>query len=189
MDQDDPEKRVADLEHQLADQKCGADLPLTQPPQPANAASATGSDAPKPTRIGAWTRIVAFLGIFCGVGGLMLLRPVLLPDTYGYLLGTPTTATIDHCVLRSGTCDGRWSLGGVSQTGSIQGVYDGHDRAVGSQVDVHVRGATAYTARYARLIYLTMSGGLFALAMGLVLWWSAWRKFKIGSWPWSRRPT
>ena len=35
MDRDDPEKRIADLEHQLADQKHGADLP----PAPSRAVS------------------------------------------------------------------------------------------------------------------------------------------------------
>jgi hypothetical protein len=143
--------------------------------------------ASTPARIGVWTQCVGFFGLVCLVGGLLFLRPALVPGTYGYVLGTPTTATVDHCASRGGTCDGRWSVGGASpQAGPILGVYDGHQRAAGSQVDVHVRGATAYTPGYARLIYPAMAAGFFAFATGGVLLWSARRKYRTGSWPWHR---
>jgi hypothetical protein len=172
---------------QDAEQTGGADLPPAQPPEPANAAPETGSGAAKSARIGVWPRIVALLGIFCVVGGLLLLRGAVLP-AYEYLRGTATTATVGDCVSHTGgTCDGRWSVGGVSQTGPIHGVYDRHDRVVGSQVDVHVRGATAYTASYASLAYTAMSWGCVALATGLVLLWSVRRKYRTGNWPLSGR--
>lgn len=171
MEHSDPEDRIADPEH-------------AAPP-------ATGG-APQPARIGVWTPIVALVGIVLAAGGLLFLRPALVPDTYGYLLGTPTTATIDHCRSRGGTCDGSWSVDGASQTGPILGVYDAHDRAVGSRTIVHAHDATAYTASYARLIYVALAGGFVAFATGVFLLWSAQRKYTTGNWPLvgrrSRRP-
>jgi hypothetical protein len=115
-----------------------------------------------------------------------------------YRGGIPTTATIDHCgsqteivgTTRDETCYGRWSVGGVSQTGPIYGsLTNGHD-GVGSLVNVHVRGGHAYAASWGKpWVHLAMSVGLFLVATGLVLWWSARRKNKTGSWPWSRRRT
>ncbi|OBF55099.1 hypothetical protein A5787_03605 [Mycobacterium sp. 852002-50816_SCH5313054-b] len=162
MEQSEPEDRIADLEPALPE---------------------TTSGVPKPARTGPWTQIVALFGILCVAGGLVFLRPALVPDSYGYLLGTPTTATIEHCGSGGGTCDGRWSVGGASQTGPILGVYDRRDRVVGSQKEVHVHDATAYTASYARLIYPAMSGGFIAFAAGVLLLWSARRKFTTGNWP------
>lgn len=145
-----------------------------------------------PAGLGVWTRIVALLGIVCVAGGLLFLRPALMPDTYGYLLGTPTTATIDHCASGGGTCDGSWTVGGESQAGPILGAYDRHARVIGSQMDVRVHDATAYTSSYARLIYQAMFGGFIAFAAGVVLLWSARRKYRTGDWPSfgrrSRRP-
>jgi hypothetical protein len=112
--------------------------------------------------------------------------------------GTPTTATIDQCVPHVvgqnleghqeadyETCYGRWSVGGVSQTGPIGGRFHG-DHPIGSHMDVHVRGGHAYTPPGASL-YVMMFVGLFLVVTGLVLYWSARRKDKTGSWPWSRR--
>ncbi len=167
MDQDDPEKRIADLD-----------------------ASETGSGRGKPPSIGVWTWIGASLFvIFCVLGGLNFVRMGVLP-WYEYRVGTPTTATIDHCVSypsRSGgyeTCDGRWSVGGVSQTGPI---YFGYDERVGPQVDIHVGGGKAYTAYWARPNYVSIFAGFFAIASGFAVLWSVWRKHKTGSWPWSGR--
>jgi hypothetical protein len=68
-------------------------------------------------------------------------------DYYKYQVGTPTTATIDHCVSsgKSSTCYGTWSVGGVSQTGEIRGGLPSGPR-VGRSLDVHVNGGKAYTA-------------------------------------------
>ncbi|OBG38361.1 hypothetical protein [Mycobacterium sp. E3198] len=145
--------------------------------------------APQPARVGVWTRIVALIGILCVAGGVLFLRPALVPDTYGYARGTPTTATIGHCPPAGGTCDGSWSVGGASQTGRILGVYDAHDRATGSRTTVRAHDGTAYTASYARLIYVALAGGFIAFATGVVLLWSARRKYTTGNWPLvGRRP-
>jgi hypothetical protein len=166
-----PKDSIADPEHALPEEAGGA---------------------PKPARSVLWTRIVALAGILCVAGGLLFLRPALVPDTYGYLLGTPTTATIDHCRSRGGPCDGSWSVGGASQTGPILGVYESHDRVAGSRMAVHAHDATAYTASYARLINVALAGGFIAFATGVFLLWSARRKYTTGNWPLagrrSRRP-
>ncbi len=68
----------------------------------------------------------------------------------------------------------------MSQTGPIHGEFHG-DHLVRSQVDVHVRGGTAYQreARSALNIWY-MFGGFIAIATGVVLFWSARRKIKTG---------
>jgi hypothetical protein len=188
MDQNDPEKRITDLEHQLAEQQRGADLPPAQPPQLANAAGGTGSVVPKPAPMGIRTWIgVAFVVVYFGGPALYWLGVVLLPSYYNYWVGTPTTATIDHCVsgTRSETCYGRWSVGGVSQTGWFPGTVE--DLPVGSQVDVHVRGGTAYTAYWASPSYWTVFLACYVIAFGFGVPWSVWRRHKTGSWPWSGR--
>ncbi len=177
-----------------------SDLPATQPrrPQP-SAAPETGSGGRKPGRIRA--QIVSVFAIFCILGGLGFAFSQGVGDAISYRDGTPTTATIDHCdstwSLRGDyeTCYARWSVGGVSRTGPISGDYDRHG-GVGSQVAVHVDRSSdrngvyhAYTASEASPKYVMVSGGLFAFATGVVLWWSARRKVKTGSWPWSGRRT
>jgi hypothetical protein len=72
-DQDDAEKRIADLERQLADQERGADLPPGQPPQQANAAPETGSGTGNAARVGTRAWIVWVFAIFCVVSGLYFL--------------------------------------------------------------------------------------------------------------------
>jgi hypothetical protein len=151
----------------------------------------------RPTRIGTW--VVLVLGGVCIFGGLAFGMELGVLHAVAYRLGTPTTATIDHCDPHTsldgdrGRCYGRWGVGGKSNTGPIIGDYD--DRhGVGSQVDVHLfhsRGGTdvAYTASEARPNYLWTSGGVLAIATGSVLMWSARRKIKTGSWPWSGPPT
>jgi hypothetical protein len=172
VDQDDPEKRIADLEHQLADQKRGADLPPGQPPQQANTAPGTGSGSRKP---GFGAQIVRVLAIFCVVGGLYFLPVGCL--NYTNFLRTQTTATIDHCDNDT-TCYGRWSVGGVSQTGQIYGDFHG-DHPVGSDVDVHVWRGHAYEGHPIQApAILLMSGSFVAIATGVVLWWSPRRKYK-----------
>jgi hypothetical protein len=172
MDQDDPEKQ-------------------------ANEAPGTGSGARKRARIGAWAALV--LGGLCVFAGLAFGMELGVLHAVAYRLGTPTTATIDHCdahtSLRGGheSCYGTWGAGGKSNTGPIVGDYDRRN-GVGSRVDVHLvrsRGGTyaAFTASEARPNYLWTSGGVLAIGTGSVLMWSARRKIKTGSWPWSGRPT
>jgi hypothetical protein len=162
--------------------------PAAEPPPPtiANAAWGPESSVPKPARIGAfaWIWLSFLVLIFLGqgvnwLGGNML-------AWYDYRAGTPTTATIDRCVShtsRSGTyetCEGTWSVGGLSQTGPIKGIGNAY---AGSQVDVHVRGSTAYVASWGSPDPVTMFLGFAALATALVLLWSLWRKHKTGNWP------
>lgn len=149
----------------------------------------------KPARIGAW--VVLVLGGICIFGGLAFGMELGVLHAVAYRLGTPTTATIDHCEAHTSPngdqerCYGRWGVGGKSMF-PIVGDYDRH--GVGSQVDVHVfrsRGGTdvGYTASEGTPNYLWTSGGILAIATGSVLMWSARRKIKTGSWPWSGAPT
>jgi hypothetical protein len=178
--------RGADLEHQLAERQ----------PQ-ANAAHEAGNGGRKPST---GASIVRFFAMFILVGGLFFFGTGALL-AYEDSPGTPTTATIDHCVphvveefgngpphkeVDYETCYGRWSVGGVSQTGPIRGRFHG-DHLVGSQVDVHVRGGTAYERRASSALEIwRMFGGFIAIATGVVLYWCARRKIRTGSWPWSR---
>src|SRR5215472_10731467 len=93
----------------------------------------------------AWL-VPGLLGLNFLVGGLIALG-VTAYDLYEYRSGTPTTATIDHCVSsgKSSTCYGTWSVGGASQTGEIRGGLPSGPR-IGRSLDVHVSGAKAYTA-------------------------------------------
>jgi hypothetical protein len=141
-----------------------------------------------------WIAVV--LGAFCVFGGLAFGMELGVLHAISYRLGTPATATIDHCVSHTSlhgddeSCYGRWGVGGKSNTGPIIGDYDRH--GVGSQVDVRLvrnREGTyvAYTASEGRPNYLWTSGGVLAIATGFVVMWSARRKIKTGSWPWSGR--
>jgi hypothetical protein len=132
MDQDDPEKRIADLERQHAD-------PVGQPLHDPAGAPSPGSPAKA-----SWGRrlligllCALFPGIFFGVG---------LHSAYAYRVGTPTTATNVFCTgghhrNETRTCTGTWSVDGRSHTGYIEGGPDG-----GSSLDVRVHGDTAYAA-------------------------------------------
>jgi hypothetical protein len=181
VDQDDSEKRITDLEHQLAEQKRGADLP------PANAAPETGSGAPKPTPIGAWKWLPISLFLLFSIGGAWNSDRIGVKPWYEYRVGTPATATIETCLETKfppvRTCTGRWSVGGVAQAGVISGPVE--HLPVGSQVDVHVRGGTAYLAYWACPVYDVLFAGLaFASAFA---YWCLWRKQKTGRWPWRGR--
>ncbi|OBA75413.1 hypothetical protein A5641_25665 [Mycobacterium sp. 1554424.7] len=149
----------------------------------------------KPTRIGAWVAVV--LGGICVFAGLAFGIEFGVLHAVAYRLGTPTTATIDHCEAHTSLdgdrerCYGRWGVGGKT-TGQIVGDYDRHE--IGSQVDVRLirsRSGTnvAYTASEGRPNYLWTSGGVLAIATGSVLMWSARRKIKTDRWPWSGPPT
>ncbi len=167
------------------------DLPPARPPQQANMANATGTVSVKP-----FTRkwFLQLFAIFCVIAGLNVFGAGALL-AYDDSLGTPTTATIDRCAphvvddFRNGstdqkvdyqTCDGSWSVGGVSQTGQIRGKFYG-DHLLGSRVEVHVRGGTAYQRepRSALNIWF-MIGGFVAIVSGVVLFWSVRRRIKTG---------
>ncbi|WP_156766399.1 hypothetical protein [Mycobacterium sp. E2327] len=133
------------------------------------------------------------LGGICVFAGLAFGIELGAMHAVAYRLGTPATVTIDHCERDHGRCYGRWGVGAKSNRVPIVEDYDRRN-GVGSQVDVHLfrsRGGTdvAYTASEARPNYLWMSGGVLAIGAGSVLMWSARRKIKTGSWPWSGAPT
>ena len=95
MNEVDPEKRIADLERQLADQQRGAASPPALPWQPAHAAPESVGASRKASRrwsvaAGVWTGMVL---LWIGVGGL----GYVVYYSYGYWVGTSTTATVDHC--------------------------------------------------------------------------------------------
>jgi hypothetical protein len=184
MAQDDPEKRIADLEHQLADQKRGADLPPAPPPPPADAAPETGSASHKPARkwslpTGIWTGI--FLVAF-GVASLLYAGYF----SYEYWLGTPTTAKVGHCE-RGGLlprlsqdpslyCNGTWSIAGQSQNGPIRPAFWSNDGYNGrdTSLDVHVNDGIGYRlSKY--FLYIWLVAPIFVV-WGLVSLWRAWRR-------------
>lgn len=173
MEHDDPEKRIDVPEHQPAEPKRGSR---------------------KPARIGAWIAVV--LGGLCVFGGLAVGIELGVLHAVAYRFGTPTTVTIDHCASETSLrgnherCYGRWGAGGKSNMVPIIGDY--HRDGVGSQVDVRLvrnRNGTpaAFTASEGRPNYLWTAGGVLAIAGGSALMWSARRKIKTGSWPWSGR--
>jgi hypothetical protein len=98
-------------------------------------------------------------------------------DYYKYQVGTPTTATIDHCVPsgKSSTCYGTWSVGGVSQTGEIRGGLPSGPR-IGRSLDVHVSDGKAYTAdSVGGLFYLVIGAGILGIVMGVFILRGVWR--------------
>jgi hypothetical protein len=68
---------------------------------------------------------------------------------YRYLIGTPTKVTVTHCggTGRYRSCEGTWTINGVSQTGYIKSGL--HVPGPGSSLDAHVLGGTAYTSTVA----------------------------------------
>jgi hypothetical protein len=138
VDQDDPEKRIADLEHRLAEQNRGANLlPAEPPPAISNAGSKTRRGR-RSVGVGGWLAVVFFV-LMASISVWIDARNV-----YGYLAGTPTTATIVGCSTRRGGvhCTGTWSVGGLSHNGPIE-AYESYP--TGSAQNVHARGDTAYT--------------------------------------------
>jgi hypothetical protein len=186
MDQKDPEQRIADLERQLGEQRRGADPPPEQPAQQPNTAPERGSGS---RTVAYLVLLLATLFGFVGVGNFGTGALLTFKDS----VGTGTTATIDHCVPQ--TCYAKWSVGGASQTGPILGRDSSTfayrpihgDHLEGSQVDVRVRGGTAYERLASSAQELgRLFGGFVAIAAGVLLYWSARRKIRTGRWPWSR---
>jgi hypothetical protein len=196
MDHDDAEKRVADRKRPHGKRRA-SDLSPAQPPrpQPANAAPETGSGSSKPTRIrylltGMWTGILL---VALGVG----VSAYFGSSAYGYLVGTPTTATVDHCeaggLLRGLKqvwardlsqdpaiyCDGTWSIGGQSQHGPIKPEFGAGNTSEqpGATLDVHVSNGKAYWR--SKDLYLWIVGPVL-LACGSVDLWRKWRGHNHG---------
>ncbi|OBK94321.1 hypothetical protein A5645_16260 [Mycobacterium asiaticum] len=126
-------------------------------------------------------RFVATCGVlvslgFFGIGAY---------DVGAYLLGTPTTATVQGCATEKYgyTCVSAWSVGGRNYVGKIQGMVL-HRYASGTSLEVRVLADKAYT-KFSGLVFAGY-GLVFGLitAVGIL-------KFASAEWfdPWlSRRP-
>ena len=94
---------------------------------------------------------------------------------YEYQISTPTTATIDHCVVKYGsqhdrrTCYATWSVGGQSQTGPVEG-ENSWDYRIRSSLAVRVSGGTAYTA--ATVGVEEILGGILQIVLGVGGLWA-----------------
>jgi hypothetical protein len=128
--------------------------------------------------------VIAGLNVF-GAGALF---------AYDDSRGTPTTATIDHCVphvvegLGRGPahqevdlqeCDGSWRVGGVAQTALSTESF--------AAIIGRIAGGCPCARRHRVSVgnvcspeHLVMVGGLVAIAIGVVLNWSMRRKIKTG---------
>ncbi|MGO9381759.1 MAG: hypothetical protein ACLP4W_06595 [Mycobacterium sp.] len=190
MDRVDAEKRIAELERQLAEEKRKADLKrqyanaVGQPPQSFNAPAGVWPQPAIPGQPGVGRRAGRGRRLRRLAKGLASIAVVVLLlwgvgatayDVYAYRVGTPTTATVDHCVRhgRGTSCTAVWSVGGNSSTGPIVGSH--YDHAEGSPVDVRVHGGTAYTPDVKDdALYLIPVVGVPIAALVLIWVWR-WR--------------
>jgi hypothetical protein len=137
MDQDDAEKRIADLERQHADSG-------GQPPDEPARSAKQGS----PGKAGWGRRLL--IGLLCVLFPTIIFG-IGMYDAFGYYVGTPTTATNVVCTgsHRHQTCTGTWNLDGQSHTGEVRGAVDRDGSS-----DVRVYGGTAFTADVVHHIFL-----------------------------------
>lgn len=152
MDQDDPEKRLADLERQHAE---AVERPRVDPKRKLD-----------PKR----KRLAHLLLIFMAVVPPAIFLTSGAYDSYAYHVGTPATATKVHCE-RAGRgigCYGEWSVGGESSSGTIEGI----SHSDGSSLNVHVHDGTAYTAgaglREFRLVAIAV--GFYIIVGAAIVW-------------------
>jgi hypothetical protein len=174
MDQDDAEQRISDLSPSAAPE----------------AESARGKPGRKWRSLatGVWTGIfLVALGVAALAYGAYY--------SYGYWVGTPTTATVDHCEaggLFTGSkygwaqglnqdpsfyCNGTWSVGGQSQSGPIRPPFSGNDRdggykQPGSSLNVHVHHGKAYVQSIYSYLWIV---GPILIVWGLVTLRRKWR--------------
>jgi hypothetical protein len=208
MDQDDPEKRIADLEHQLAEQKgiakpgfppppqAGfppppigwqdpAQTPLVRSPRTANAGSKTRRGR-RSMGIGGWLFAIFFVAL-----GLYFLS-FSARQLYGYQVGTPTTATGIKC--RDGAPDSHTSGDPISLSSltlsegctaawSVGGQSQTGPivgvRHLGSSLAVHVKGGTAFTAPLVGWFFFGhILFGFFLIVLGLGRLWDVGRLWR-----------
>jgi hypothetical protein len=129
---------------------------------------------------------VAF-AVLVGLAGLRVAEQGVLPEVLDP--GTPARATVVACVphgVDGYRCDATWTVGGASQTGQLYPLAKwggGWDKtykdppAVGSQLDVHVRGGRAYQPPNLALDIGFIAGGLALIAAGAVGYWSLRRRY------------
>jgi hypothetical protein len=111
--------------------------------------------------IGGW-----FVRIVLGCLGPFFL--CLGADTmYRYHVGTPTTVKVTYCSKGKGaSCEGTWTNNGVSQTGRIEQGFGNGGASVGSSLEAHVWGRTAYTSTAA---YMPLAFGGVMTVVAVVL--------------------
>ncbi|WP_139333240.1 hypothetical protein [Mycobacterium sp. SP-6446] len=182
-------RRIPDLQYQPDAAVGGADLPQSRPPLPANPGVGTGRSRRKLARALAWIGVI-FAGMVV-YAGVRVAEEGVLPEVFDS--GTPARATVVNCVpheyrgIVGYRCNAMWSVGGASRTGPIYplstwsgGWIDVYKNppAVGSQVDVHVRGGRAYQPADLALDIAFISGGLAVIAAGVVMLWYLRRKYR-----------
>ena len=162
--------------------------PLVSSHRTANAESKTGRGHGS-MGIGGWLFAIVFVGL-----GMYFLS-FSARQFYGYQVGTPTTATGIECrdgapdshtsddpvsiysLTLSEGCTATWSVGGQSQTGPIVGVQH-----LGSSLDVHVTGGTAFTTPLAGWFFFGhILFGFWLIVLGLGRLWGfdfVWRWMK-----------
>jgi hypothetical protein len=172
--QDDPEERIAELEHQHTR---AAGQARRDHAQHLNLDSRENAARDKRSR--QWTRLAIFMIPF----GLMFFGFAAC-NSHAYHVGTPTTATNVHCVTHSSrtllrrssntTCTGTWSLDGRSHTGDVVGT-DGDQ----SSLDVRVHDGIAYAQTGATT--LVSVGAIFIVVGSVMLWVKRARRRAGGS--------
>jgi DivIVA domain-containing protein len=142
-----------------------------EPGFPAATGGFRGHTSSRPERRG--DRIATWMIAIFFVGASLIPLGIGVHHVYGYLAGTPTTATIVGCraSIRSihKTCWATWDVDGESHTGTIEGGIGGH--RPGSSLDVHVRGSSAYMATSGYLYFGVAAGpSIIAVVMLFGLW-------------------
>jgi DivIVA domain-containing protein len=150
----------------------------SQPGFPAVASGFRGRTGSRPER--RRDRIATWLTVIILIGAPLVPLGIGVHHVYGYLSGTPTTATIVGChgSLRSihKTCKATWNVDGESHTGTIEGGIGGH--RPGSSLDVHVRGSSAYMATSG---YLYFGVAAVPSIIAAVLLFGLWRLRRPGA--------
>jgi hypothetical protein len=128
-----------------------------------------------------WSFLVVTLGIAAVTYGAL--------TPYGYWVGTPAKAAVDHCEYHGIAsldsspeldCTGTWSVRGQSQTGAIKPPFRENEqngiRAGKSVLDVRVHNGTAYTAlSVSKEFYVALAIGAGLLGWGSFRLWKSWR--------------
>jgi hypothetical protein len=124
-----------------------------------------------------WAVVVVGLGIAAVTYGVI--------TPYGYWVGTPAKAAVEHCELHGKfgpdsspdlDCTGTWTVGGQSHTGPIKPPFRENEQdgihAGKSVLDVHVHDGTAYTA-------LAVKGKGFYVALAIGIGLLGWGSFRL----------
>jgi hypothetical protein len=117
--------------------------------------------------IGGW-----FIRIVLACLGLLFLY-IGVDGMHRYQVGTPTKVTVTYCTSGKGSsCEGTWTINGVSQSGQIMNARLFGAYPVGSSLDAHVVGRTAYTSTAA---YFPLGVGGVMTAVAVLLFVRSFR--------------